>query len=346
MRLAPAVLALMLCGASMAAAQTDDTAILRAFETRYSRAVEKAATVAVSIKVDRIKDTATPAGRGNPFMSGGVFGIRPLAPVSGLIVSADGWIATSYFNVQGDLRGIEVTLPDGTVLPAKLVGWHVGADLALLKVAATGLPTLPGADPAEIRAGDMVVAVGRDPDGRGVTANQGILSAAGRHRGRSVQVDSRLNYGNVGGPLVDLEGRLVGMTCKISMSTAGERGQNSGVSFAILQSKMAELYPELKEGKQIKGGEGKPYLGIIGDINYQGKDGAKVTDLVQGASAEKAGLQRGDIIQGIDGVNVVSFEDLRIEISRRKIGDIVKVKIRRGAEQVEIQVPLGENPGE
>jgi len=340
-----AALALLLWGAAAASAQADDAAILRAFEGGYARAIEKAAAVTVSIKVDRQPEKqprpASPTG-----IFGGVFALRPDAPVSGLIVEPDGWIATSYFNIQGEVNGIEVTLPDGAIQTAKLVGWNVGADLALLKVEATGLPTLKSSDPADLRTGDIVLAVGRAPDGRGVTANPGIISAAGRHRGRAVQVDSRLNYGNVGGPLVDLEGHFVGMTSKVSTASADNRGQNSGVGFVLLSSKVAELLPDLKKGAQVRGGEGRPYLGIMGDVNYDAGDGAKVTSTVPGASAERAGVQPGDIIQAVDGAKILNFNDLRGEISKRKIGDTVKVKIRRGADQLEIPVPLGENPGE
>ncbi len=348
MRLASRLLlpALLLWGAATAAAQADDSSVLRAFESRYARAVEKAAAVSVSIKVDRLLDTArVPDRRAGSFFTGGVFAKRPDGPVSGTIVEADGWIATTYFNVQGDLKSVEVTLPDGAIHPAKVMGWDAGADMALLKIEATGLPTLPPADSAELRTGDLVIAVGRDPEGRGVTGNQGILSAGGRHKGRTVQLDARLNYGNVGGPLVDLEGRLVGMTCKVTVSQAGNMGQNSGVSFALLSSKIAEILPDLKKGKRIEGG-GRPFMGVGPDPAYEGKEGAKIGHVVEGGSAKKAGLQIGDIITSLDGVKIASFDELRGEILKKKIGDTVKVRIVRDGEEQEITMALGENPAD
>jgi len=346
MRLAPALLALalLLRGASAASAQSDE-ATLRAFEGAYSRAIEKAAAVTVSIKVDRKADAAQRATRVPGNFLGSTFAARPEAPVTGLIYEADGWIVTSYFNIQGDLRGVEVTLPDGAIHPAKVMGWNVGADIALLKIEATGLATLPAADPGDLRTGDVVVAVGRGPDGRGVTANQGILSAPGRHSGRSVQVDARLNYGNTGGPLVNLDGRLVGLCNKVNIVSAGDRGQNSGVGFVMLSSKITEILPSLKKGDRTEG-SGRPFLGVVGDPEYAGGDGAPLKSIYAGGSAEKAGLQAGDVIQSLDGVKIRNFDDLRGEIMKHKVGDSVKLKVKRGDEVLDFEMPLGENPTE
>ena len=347
MRLAPAflALALLLRGASAASAQSDE-ATLRAFEGAYSRAIEKAAAVTVSITVDRKADTASRAPRVPGNFLGSTFAARPEAPVTGLIYEADGWIVTSYFNIQGDLRGVEVTLPDGAIHPAKVMGWNVGADIALLKIEATGLATLPAADPGDLRTGDVVVAVGRGPDGRGVTANQGILSAPGRHSGRSVQVDARLNYGNTGGPLVNLDGRLVGLCNKVNIVSAGDRGQNSGVGFVMLSSKIAEMLPSLKKGDRNQGGGGRPFLGVMGDVEYTGGDGARLRTILAGGSAEKAGLQSGDVIQQLNGDKIANFDDLRGAILKHKIGETVKLKVKRADEVLDFEMPLGENPSE
>lgn len=347
MRLAPglAVAALLIGAASAARAQAEET--LRAFEGRFTRAIDEASKAVVSIKVDREVDDATKPAPIRGLFSGMAFAARPNAPVTGFIIEADGWIATTYFNIQGKLKehGLEVTLPDGTIHEAKVLGWNIGADIALLKIEATGLPTLKMADPSEFRAGDFVVAVGRDPGGRGVTANPGILSAAGRHNGRSVQVDARLNYGNVGGPLVDLDGRIVGMTCRVNMATAGDRGQNSGVGYVMVGAKMVEELPKLKRGDRVKGGGGRPYLGVKGATDYEG-EGAKLEDVLSGGAALKAGLLKGDIIVEMGGVKIEKFDDLRGEILKRKIGDTVKIKVRRGEETLEFELPLGENPAE
>jgi serine protease Do len=349
---ASALLTLLLWSA---AAAQDDAAILKALEERIRGAADKAAAVTVSIKVNRTSEAgAAPSSPRRPrprfpgfLPDGDPFATRPKDPVSGMILEADGWIATSYFNVSGNLNGIEVTLPSGKVHKAEVAGFNARADIALLKIEAEGLPTLPAADPAVLRTGEVVIAVGRAPDGHGLTVNPGIISAPGRHMGMTVQIDCRLNYGNVGGPLVDIEGRCVGMTCKISTRTADNIGQNSGVSFALLRSKIAEMAPGLKKGeKAVATGSGHPFLGIRGDPDDADTDGAKIGGLESGASAEKAGVHVGDIIKAIDGMRVQNFTDLRTEILKKKIGDTVKLKVLRDGAEVEIPVVLGERPGE
>jgi S1-C subfamily serine protease len=345
---ASALLTLLLWGA---AAAQDDAAILRALEERIHGAVDKAAVVTVSIKVDRASE-ASPGSTPRrprpvfPGFDGANFSIRPKDPVSGMILEADGWIATSYFNVSGELKGIEVTLPSGKVHKAEVVGYSADADIALLKIEAEGLPTLPAADPAALKTGEVVIAVGRAPDGRSLTVNPGIISAPGRHLGMTVQIDCRLNYGNVGGPLIDLEGRCVGMTCKINTRTADNIGQNSGVSFALLRSKIAEMAPRLKKGEKTAG-TGKAFLGIQSSPDdTPGVEGVVVGGVVESGSAGKAGIQVGDVIKSIDGVKVKSFMDLRDQILKKKIGDTVKVKLVRGETEMEIEVPLSERPAD
>jgi len=346
---ASALLSLLLWG--IAAAQ-DDAALLRTYEERVRKASEKATQVTVSIKVDRTAEIgAAPAGarRGRPRLPGfdnDPFSARPKDPVTGMILDADGWIATSYFNVSGELKDIEVTLPSGKVHKAEIVGYNADADIALLKIEATGLPTLPAADPALLKTGEAVVAVGRAPDGHGLTMNPGIISAPGRHMGMTVQIDCRLNYGNVGGPLVDLEGRCVGMTCKINTRSSENIGQNSGVSFSLLRSKIDELAPRLKKGEKTAG-TGKAFLGIQGSLDdTPGVEGVVVGGVVESGSAGKAGVQVGDIIKSLDGVKVKTFMDLREQILKKKVGDVVKVKLVRGETEMEIEVPLSERPAD
>jgi S1-C subfamily serine protease len=346
---APWIAALSLLAAAGAARAQDEEKILRAFEERYRAAAEKAAAVTVSLRVDRIKDSvAPPPPRGMRGFGGGddPFGKRPAnSPVTGLILEADGWIATSYFNIAGDLKEIEATLPDGRVLPAKLVGYQTGADIALLKVEATGLAVLPRVDPHFLKTGEPVVAVGRAPDGRGLTVNPGILSAPGRHAGKTVQVDCRLNFGNVGGPLVDLEGRLIGMTCKITTART-DIGQNSGIGFALISTHLDSALPALKKGEKTTSGSGRPFLGIIGEPNDTETDGARIKELHNGGSAEKSGLKVDDVIIAMDGVRIRNFEELRTVIMKKKVGETVKVKLRREGQELEFDVVLSERPGE
>ncbi|HXX95425.1 MAG TPA: trypsin-like peptidase domain-containing protein, partial [Planctomycetota bacterium] len=170
----------------------------------------------VAIDVERETD---PEGRGS---RGAVsahedYYNRPKGPTSGVIYGADGFILTSYFNVSGGLKkdGIKVTLGDGRELVAELLGFDEDRDIALLKVAATGLPVLPKADTPKLAQGLFVALVGRSPERDNPTINLGILSAMNRMERSAVQTDAEMNYGNCGGALVTLGGELVGVACNI-----------------------------------------------------------------------------------------------------------------------------------
>jgi len=349
--MASLIAALPLLAFAAAARAQDEEKVLRAFEERYRAAADKAAAVTVSLRVDRVKDATPPPAPRGPRGLGGAdpFSKRPEhSPVTGVIIDADGWIATSHFNVAGELKEIEATLPDGRVLPAKLVGYQSGADIALLKVEATGLPVLTKVEEPELlKTGHPVVAVGRGPDGRGLTVNPGIMSAPGRHAGKTIQVDCRLNFGNVGGPLVDFEGRLIGMTCKVS-SARTDLGQNSGVGFALLATHIDKVLPALKKGEKTTSGTGRPFLGVGPPRRGESPDagGAEIEEVISGGSAEKAGIKNGDIITSIDGVKVKNFDELRTAIMKKKVGETAKLKVKRDDEELEIDVVLGERAGE
>src|SRR4030095_6456317 len=177
------------------------------------------------IKVDREPEADKPKAPTIPGFRRGfgmmppedVFARRPVAWCSGVVIEPNGTILTTYFNVSGKIKSVKVMLADGRALDAKILGCHGGYDLAPLRVAAEGLPTLKAAPVDQLKAGNPLLALGRAPDGKGLTVNPGLVRAASRTSGRALQLDSKLNYGNVGGPVVDLEGRLVAVSCKVDV---------------------------------------------------------------------------------------------------------------------------------
>lgn len=355
MKHVPAILAALAFSAGAARAQVEtDTRersggdpLVGALEGAYAKVVEAVAPAVVTLWVTRSKDEPAPKSN-NPFFGGGVFQKRPKeAPVSGTIWEADGHILTSYFNVGGEVDKIRVRLADGRELPARLLGFDRHADLALVKVEAQGLPALRRRAPLEsLKVGTMVAAVGRAPDGGEVTLNPGILSAPARHGGKTVQMDARLNYGNVGGPLVDLEGRAIGITCKVDVKSAGSIGQNSGVSFAVTWDQVEKVLGRLKKGERLVG-SGQPFLGVQGSLEEdEDADGVVIQNVLPGGSAEAAGIQQGDVILEFDGARVKTFGELRVVIGRKAIGDEVKVRLRRGDKEEELTLKLGERPGD
>ncbi len=327
--------------ASTARAQGDG-GLAASMEEAYQRAADKAAPSVVAVWVTR--EAEKEPSTGNSMLTGGVFVRRPKdAPASGTIVDEDGHIITSYFNVNGKVKTIRVTLADGSDKEAQLLGYDSGADVALLKIEAAGLPTLKPSPMAQLKVGTPIVAVGRAPDGKGLTINPGIVSAPARINGRGVQTDARMNYGNVGGPLVDAQGRLVGVTCKVDVKWAASFGQNSGVSFAVTWDQLERLLPDLKKGLKRQG-TGQPFLGVVWNQNTDEKEGVPIESVVAGGSAEAGGIKPGDVILEFGGEKTQSFDDLRAGINRRAIGDKVKVKLRRGEEILELTIPLGERP--
>lgn len=302
-------------------------------EETLHQASEKAAPFIVSIMVDRAgEDPDIKIAR-----AFSLFAQRPIAPITGTVIDPDGYIITSYFNVSGEINGIKATLPDGRKLAAERIGYSKKFDLALLKVDARKLPVPEKVSTATLRVGQMVLACGRPTDGRNPTANSGIISAFNRGDGLFTQVDARLNFGNVGGPLLDMNGRLIGVTCNVSTSRADWWGQNSGVSFAVNWEKIEKILPRLKEGLA----EGWPaYLGVTPSSD---KDDLKVR-IFKDTPAEIAGMKDGDVVLEFDGKKVENFDALREAIDSRSAGDRVRIKIRRKSKTMELKVKLGERP--
>lgn len=374
-------LVLLLAAAATAGAQDvatggrDDASLLSRFESRWQKAAEAAESVVVSLVVERA-ESRKPARRtpgGNSMLTGGVFAVAPeetryacgehdglvesegkcescegelkkrfVTLATGTIVGADGYVGTTYFNIAGAAR-ITAVLPDGRKLSARSLGYHMGGDVALLKIEARDLPVLKASNLGQLKVGNPVVALGRAPDGKGITLNPGIVSAPARLSGLGVQFDGKMNYGNVGGPLVDLDGRLVGITCKVDVKYAANFGQNSGVSFALTQDQLGKLMPDLIAGKRVQG-TGQAFMGIMADQTAEDVDGVLLADVIKDGGAEKAGVRKGDIIIEFDGQKITQFDQLRTAIIRKQVNDPFSVKVRRGDEILELNGTLGERP--
>ncbi len=323
-------------------------------ERGYQKAIEKAGPCVVALKVEREPEPAAkpapaaPGGRGRlrGLLPEDVFAKRPAdAWCTGTLVEADGLILTTQFNISGTVRSIKVLLSDGREFEGKLLGFNGTYDLAAVKIDATGLPVLEKAPLDDLRTGSSLVALGRAPDGKGITANPGIVSAPSRLSGRGIQTDARLNFGNVGGPLVDAKGRLVAISCKVDVNHSSTRGQNSGVGFAVTHDRIADVLPDLKSGKNVAEAR-RAFLGIEADQKGAEGAGVPLASVRAGGAAEKAGLKGGDVIVEIDGKKITYFDELRAAITRRSPGDRISVKVRRGEEVLEFECELGWAPEE
>lgn len=271
---------------------------------------------------------------------------------SGVIISSDGHILTNHHVVDGAIE-IRVELTDGRTFTAKLVGSDPPSDVAVLKIDATNLPTIPMGDSDSVRVGDAVLAIG-NPLGVGQTVTSGIVSAKGRSNRFGVsdgsfedflQTDAAINRGNSGGALVNTRGELIGINSQILSPS----GVNIGIGFAI-PSNMARAVMDqlLKNGKVRRGMLGVTIQSIDADLaaslNMPAAKGAIVTDVAEDGPAEKAGIQRGDVITAINKQPVTDNNNLRNIVAGILPGTTVEVTAQRNGRDQNFQVALGELP--
>jgi Do/DeqQ family serine protease len=276
---------------------------------------------------------------------------RPVQGVgSGVIINSEGYILTNHHVVDGALE-IRVELTDNRTFTAKLVGSDPPSDLAVLKIDARNLPTVTMGDSDKVRVGDPVVAIG-NPMGIGQTVTSGIVSAKGRSTGLSdgsfedfLQTDAAINRGSSGGALVNTNGDLIGINSQILSPSGG----NIGIGFAI-PSNMAKAVMDqlLKTGKVRRGMMGVTIQPVDADLasslSLPAARGAIITSVQPGGPAERAGIQRGDVVTSINNQPVVDHNSLRNQIAGMTPGSTANVSVVRNGREQNMQVALTELP--
>jgi putative serine protease PepD len=281
------------------------------------------------------------SGRGQLAFPGG----GRAASGSGFVIDDEGHIVTNDHVVQGASQYRVRFGAHGKPLVAKLLGTDPSADLALLKIdpkQADLHPLKLGAS-STLRPGDLAVAIG-SPFGLEGTVTSGIVSALGRtitapngfSISGAVQTDAAINPGNSGGPLLDAQGRVIGVNSQIQ--TNGGSDQNSGVGFAVPVDAIKRALPALEQGKSVQ----HAYLGVSTQTAADG--GATVNAVVDGGPAQKAGLRDGDRIVSIGGADVREPDDVVAAVNARKPGDEVAVVVERGGDRRTLTVTLGAQP--
>ncbi|MGB1699047.1 MAG: trypsin-like peptidase domain-containing protein [Nannocystaceae bacterium] len=263
---------------------------------------------------------------------------------SGFIVSKDGVVVTNHHVVAGS-SSLEVKLADGRRFKATLLGSDQFTDLAVLKIeGAKKLPTLSFGNSSGLRVGDYVIAIG-SPLGLESTVTTGIVSAKGRgdlglYRDSYldfVQTDAAISPGSSGGPLVDLDGRVIAVNTAVA-------GPGNGLGFSIPIDQAKIIIPQLRDNGRVARG----WLGVAGrDIRPAlGGDepllGAVVGEVMEGSPADEAGLRSGDVIMSVDGNEVDSFADLRGRIAMMAPDSKLTLNVRRGDKQTKLRVVLGD----
>src|SRR5882762_4049174 len=350
--LAPAPAAAALESSSVEALLSLD----QAMEALASRVTPAIVNVTVTSKTN-LKMNADEDGMpdmqqfGNPF--GQQFGMRPQPRVehglgSGAIISPDGYIVTNNHVIEG-ATDINVTLGDRRILPAKLVGTDPLTDLAVIKVNATGLPSVPWGDSTQLHPGQTVLAFG-NPFGYRFTVTRGIVSALNRPNpsatdrrkpGQFIQTDAAINPGNSGGPLVNARGEVIGINTFLISGT----GTFSGMGFAIPAQIVRPTVDNLIKFGKVNHG----YMGIgISDVTPENSkffdlkkaEGAVVTEVQPNSPGAKGGLKTGDVITQLDGKPVSDAGDLQVVVGQKQPGTTIQLNVIRGGKNVTVPVTL------
>jgi Trypsin-like serine proteases, typically periplasmic, contain C-terminal PDZ domain len=265
---------------------------------------------------------------------------------SGLIIDSQGDILTSNHVIEG-ARKIEVKLSDNRAFTAKLVGQDRETDLALIQVhPERPLPAAVLGDSDRIRAGQWVMAIG-NPFVYDHTVTVGVISALHRKLGTTIfdnfiQTDAAINFGNSGGPLLNIKGEVIGINTLIS-------SQGTGIGFSIPINTAKEIIPQLKtKGKVVRG-----FLGLVPQditaelqksMDLPTRDGVLISSIQKDGPADHAGLHRYDVIVELEGQKVTSEDVFRRIIAQKPPGRKIQLKVIREKKTIVIQAQVGERP--
>lgn len=270
---------------------------------------------------------------------------------SGVIVDKDGYILTNNHVVKG-ADEIKVKLADNREFRGKIIGTDPKTDLAVIKINANDLPVIKFGDSDKLKVGETVLAIG-NPYGLNQTVTSGIVSATGRANvgiadyEDFIQTDAPINPGNSGGALVNIKGELVGINTAIFSTTGGYQG----IGFAI-PSNMAKVVMEnlIKKGKVIRGWLGVSIQNLTPELakqfNIKDKHGVVVGDVIEDSPAEKAGIQRGDVIIEYDGKKIEDATELRNKVANTPPNKEVTIKLIRDGREKKINVVIAEMPSD
>jgi len=277
---------------------------------------------------------STTTSSSSPFPGGG----SSSAEGTGFVYDTKGDILTNEHVIDG-ASSVKVKFSDGSTYKATIVGSDTSTDVAVLHVdaPASKLQPLTLADSSKVQVGDGVVAIG-NPFGLDGTVTSGIVSAVNREISApdnapivgAIQTDAAINHGNSGGPLLDLQGNVIGITSQIQSDSGG----NDGVGFAVPSNTIKQIASQLVS-------TGKAEHALLGVTPATAVAGVRITSVESGSGADKAGLQNGDVITVVDGVAITSPEQLRALIESHKPGEQVTVKVRRGGDTKTFEVTLG-----
>ena len=324
----------------------------------YAQAVDKAANAVVNINTAKVITVRPHPFFDDPvfrqFFGGGKDLISPRKRVetslgSGVIMSEQGYILTNHHVIR-DADAIQVSLQDGRMVQAKVVGSDPETDVAVLKIDLKKLPVITLGHSDTLRVGDVVLAIG-NPFGVGQTVTMGIVSATGRNKlgintfENFIQTDAAINPGNSGGALIDAEGNLVGINTAIFSRSGGNQGIGFAIPVSLAQNVMEEI---IEHGRPLRG-----WLGIEAQVitpqiaralDLENTTGVVVVGVVRGGPAHSAGLQPGDVLVAIDGKKIAEAREALLTISGHKPGSRVKLEVLRDGKSLTLEATAIERP--
>jgi 2-alkenal reductase len=273
---------------------------------------------------------------------------------SGVIISQDGYIITNHHVVEGS-DTLSVLFADSTLHDAQLIGSDELSDIAVIKVDSQVPAVATIGDSTQLEPGEQLLAIGSPLGNFRNTVTAGVVSALNRSVGNLeglIQTDASINRGNSGGPLINLNGEVVGINTLVVRGASVFGGdQAEGLGFAVPSTIFNNVSRQLIENGEMK----YPYLGIFyrmidGQVaaaeGLPVQNGALVSDVSPGTPAAEAGLQSGDIIIAVDGMSLGFQNTLRYVLTQYQPGDTVQLTIRRGDEELQLPLTLGTRPPE
>jgi len=327
--------------------QPDDMTEAPLAPVSYADAVDRTAPSVVSIYTRTVELQQLPA-RYQKILGSTYVSRQRQDMGSGVLVSEDGYILTNN-HVISQVQNIKIGLWDGRFATAQVVGSDPETDLAVLKIELNGLPAAPLAEEANVRVGDVVLAIG-NAFGLSHTVTMGIISATGRNDLRSVlyedfiQTDAAINAGNSGGALINYRGEVIGINTRNLGQMQGAQNIGFAIPIAMAKDVMQQI---VDNGSVRRGSLGALFSDVPLSLQTDGSSvrrGIQVRDVTPNGPAWSAGIRPGDILLTIDGVEIVDARALLFTISQRQPGSRAEFKVQRDSEVFETYATLIQQP--
>jgi serine peptidase DegS len=318
----------------------------------FADAVRRAGPAVVNIYTARVVDASARPSGANPLLRQHLPAVRQRVEGSlgsGVLVDESGHIITNHHVVQG-ADEIRVQLADGRIAMPEIVGMDPDTDLAILRVPIKDPPVMPMGRSDELRAGDVVLAIG-NPFGLSQTVTQGIVSATGRGRlgvtdfEDFIQTDAAINFGNSGGALINTQGELIGINTAVLAQNLG----TDGISFAIPVNMVRGVMDQIIAHGRVRRG----WLGVESEevprataaaLGIDPPAALRISNVTPRGPAELVGLQRDDLVTHLNGQPILSAQEALNRVAAMAPGSSLNIQARRGAQRLTFNATLDERP--